>query len=36
MMLDRFRDIYELASHDTSAPTERLVPVMPRRASPRS
>jgi len=25
--LDRFRDLYELASHDTSAPTERLVPV---------
>ncbi|HEY1484581.1 MAG TPA: DUF3492 domain-containing protein [Micromonosporaceae bacterium] len=28
-LLDRFRDIYELASHDTSAPTERLVPVVP-------
>ncbi len=29
MMIDRFRDLYELASHDTSAPTERLVPVRP-------
>jgi glycosyltransferase involved in cell wall biosynthesis len=28
-LLDRFRDIYEIASHDTSAPTERLVPVTP-------
>jgi glycosyltransferase involved in cell wall biosynthesis len=29
MLLDRFREIYEMASHDTSAPTERLVPVLP-------
>jgi polysaccharide biosynthesis protein PelF len=29
MLLDRFREVYELASHDTSAPTERLIPVVP-------
>ena len=29
MLLDRFRETYEMASHDTSAPTERLVPVAP-------
>jgi glycosyltransferase involved in cell wall biosynthesis len=28
-VLDRFRDIYEIARHDTSAPTERFIPVVP-------
>lgn len=32
-LLDSFRDVYELASHDTSAPTERLVPVPPNHSS---